>query len=49
MLVKHQLSEAELVRGKNGVSLFSDWHKPEEPEDCSWRDVAKACKTKGGY
>jgi hypothetical protein len=48
-LVLNQLSEYELIRGPNGISLFSDWHKPEEPEDCSWCDVAKACKTKGGY
>lgn len=36
------LTEAELVRGKNGRAIFSDWYKPKEEEECSWREIARA-------
>lgn len=39
------LTEAELVRGKNGRAIFGDWHQVREVENCSWREVKKACKS----
>ena len=48
-LVLNQLSEYELIRGKNGISLFSDWHQPEERDDCSRGDIAKSYRLLRNY
>lgn len=40
-LKNNQATEAELVRGKNGVALFSDWHQPEQPENDSREETTK--------
>jgi hypothetical protein len=44
------LTESEMVKGKNGIAIFkNEWLKVDDAEDCSWREVAKFCRVKGGY
>jgi len=46
-LKSNQLSEYEIIKGRNGISIFSDWHQPEEPENYSREDIAKAYRIRG--
>lgn len=48
-LKNNQATEAELVRGKNGVALFSDWYQPEQPEDYSREEITKLYRLRRGY
>lgn len=36
------VTEAELIRGRNGTSIFNEWYKPKEPEDNSRGEIARA-------
>jgi hypothetical protein len=36
------LTESEMIRGKNGRAIFYEWYRPEEPDDCSWGEIAKS-------
>lgn len=45
----NQLTESETVKGRNGVPLFNEWHRPEEPDDCSRGDIARAYRVRSGY
>jgi hypothetical protein len=41
------VSEYEMIRGRNGIALYNEWHKPEESEGSSWREVARANRVMG--
>ena len=38
------VTESEMIRGRNGISIFDEWRKPEEPEDCSRGEIARSCR-----
>lgn len=42
-------TEAELIRGRNGTAIFNEWYKPEEPEDNSRGEIARACRLRREY
>ena len=48
-LKNNQATETELIRGKNGVALFSDWHQPEQPEDYSREEITKLYRLRRDY
>jgi hypothetical protein len=48
-LIQNQLTEAEQIKGRNGRSIFNDWHQPEEPEDCSREDIARSYRLRRGF
>jgi hypothetical protein len=43
------LTESEMIRGKNGIAIFDEWYRPEEPDNCSRGDIAKACRLEKVY
>jgi hypothetical protein len=43
-------TESKIIQGKNGTAIFkNEWLKANDIEDCSWREMAKLCRVKGGY
>lgn len=48
-LKNNQISEYELIKGHNGISIFSEWHQSEEPEDYSRAEIAKSYRLRREY
>jgi len=49
VLICNQLTDSELIRGKNGIVIFDEWHRPEEYDNCSRGDIARACRLGRGF
>jgi hypothetical protein len=43
------VTECELVRGRNGVAIFDEWRRKEEPEDCSRGEIKRAYRLGEGF
>jgi hypothetical protein len=44
------LTGSEIIKGKNDKAVFSnEWRKVDDAKDCSWCEMAKFCRVKGGY
>lgn len=46
----NQLSESELINGRNGIALFHDWSRlPKKPGNCSRDEIARSYRLKKGF
>jgi hypothetical protein len=49
-LKNNQATEAELIKGRNGISIFNDFSRlPEDAEDCSREEIMKLYKLRRDY
>ncbi len=39
-----------MFKGKNCRTIFNnEWRKFDDADECSWREVSRSCRVKGGY